>query len=923
VGYPTIGSCTDGQFDQKGNFQANAEQPHGLSFFCSSHQLCRSFPMPTVILGNGGAVMIGPSSTVVGSERGKSEQLRTLQQLVLVALVLAAVAMLNGCLGLTSAGSSSGHPAESLQAMPSRVNFGQVAVGKQFTQSVTVSNTGSASLNIISAQISDPQFSISGMSMPMALASGQSTKFNVRINPSTAGNITGTLTVSGDRGTTPVVVDLAASAVTTASPQLSVSPASINFGSVSNGLKSTRNLVLSNTGSADLRVSVLTLADADFTLTGITTPKTIAAGQSASFTVTFAPSSSGSATGSLAITSNDPGNPTLTVPLSGTGSSTPAGQLSASPASVAFGALALGSSASQQVVITNSGNAAVKISTVAAAGTGYSVTGLSTPTTLNPGSATTLTATFAPAAGNASGSITVASDATNSTLTIPLTGTAAQAGLSISPSSINFGSVVDGQAKSQSFTVTNTGKAALTIAQVSAIGAAYSVSGLHAPATIAAGATTTFSVLFAPTTAGSLTGSVTITSNAPNSPNPVAFSGTGVAASATLAATPNSLSFTNISAGTSGSKNVTISNSGNSSVTISQISVNAKDFGVSGMSTPLTLNAGQNAVMSVKFQPSASENIAGAITVSSSTGAAAVIPVNGVGVQPSLAITPATANFGNVTVGSPSSQAVQLTNSGTGTLTISQVSSTGTGFSTSTLALPVSLTAGQSSTFNIVFSPASAGTASGSVSVVSNAPNSPASVALSGTGVTASHTVSFSTTSLGFGSVNAGSSSTQTVTVTNTGNTSVTVSSITELGSSFALSGAGTPVTLSAGQNLTFSVVFSPTAAGSATGTVTVTSNATGSPTTISLSGTGVVPSSHTVALSWTASTSAVVGYNVYRSTTIGSGYSKINSSLVAGLTYTDSSTLQSSTTYYYVTTAVDSSGNESTFSNPASAAIP
>jgi len=104
---------------------------------------------------------------------------------------------------------------------------------------------------------------------------------------------------------------------------------------------------------------------------------------------------------------------------------------------------------------------------------------------------------------------------------------------------------------------------------------------------------------------------------------------------------------------------------------------------------------------------------------------------------------------------------------------------------------------------------------------------------------------------------------------------------------------------------------------------VTVTSNATGSPTTISLSGTGVAPSSHTVALSWTASTSAVVGYNVYRSTTIGSGYSKINSSLVAGLTYTDSSTLQSSTTYYYVTTAVDSSGNESTFSNPASAAIP
>jgi hypothetical protein len=65
-----------------------------------------------------------------------------------------------------------------------------------------------------------------------------------------------------------------------------------------------------------------------------------------------------------------------------------------------------------------------------------------------------------------------------------------------------------------------------------------------------------------------------------------------------------------------------------------------------------------------------------------------------------------------------------------------------------------------------------------------------------------------------------------------------------------------------------------------------------------------------------------VSGYNVYRSTTSGSDYVKINSSLVSGLTYTDAN-LQSATTYYYVTTAVDSSGNESVYSNQATAAIP
>jgi fibronectin type 3 domain-containing protein len=130
-------------------------------------------------------------------------------------------------------------------------------------------------------------------------------------------------------------------------------------------------------------------------------------------------------------------------------------------------------------------------------------------------------------------------------------------------------------------------------------------------------------------------------------------------------------------------------------------------------------------------------------------------------------------------------------------------------------------------------------------------------------------------------------------------------------------------VGLSAGQTLTFSVIFSPTNAGSAPGTVTVTSNATGSPATISLSGTGVTPTAYSVALAWDASTSTVVGYYVYRSTTSGTGYAKLNaSSATTGLTYSDT-TVQDGTTYYYVTTAVDSSGTESSYSNQAEAIIP
>ena len=86
---------------------------------------------------------------------------------------------------------------------------------------------------------------------------------------------------------------------------------------------------------------------------------------------------------------------------------------------------------------------------------------------------------------------------------------------------------------------------------------------------------------------------------------------------------------------------------------------------------------------------------------------------------------------------------------------------------------------------------------------------------------------------------------------------------------------------------------------------------------------TAAAQSTHSVALSWSASaTTTVTGYNVYRSTVSGSMYARVNALLVPGLTYTDSG-VQSASTYYYVATAVDGNGNESVFSNQVSAAIP
>ena len=85
---------------------------------------------------------------------------------------------------------------------------------------------------------------------------------------------------------------------------------------------------------------------------------------------------------------------------------------------------------------------------------------------------------------------------------------------------------------------------------------------------------------------------------------------------------------------------------------------------------------------------------------------------------------------------------------------------------------------------------------------------------------------------------------------------------------------------------------------------------------------TATVAQSHSVALTWTASTSTVSGYNVYRGTVNGGPYTLVNSAPVAGLSFTDS-TVQNGLIYYYVATAVDSSGNESAYSTPAQANVP
>jgi hypothetical protein len=439
--------------------------------------------------------------------------------------------------------------------------------------------------------------------------------------------------------------------------------------------------------------------------------------------------------------------------------------------------------------------------------------------------------------------------------------------------------------------------------------------------TIQAGQSLSFTAQFLPASVGNATGSISVASNAPNSPMTIALTGAGTQAG--LGVSPAAVNFKGVVVGSSGTTTLNLSNTGSAAVTISQASVAGTGFTISGLAAGLTIQPGQNSSFTAQFQPTSTGSASGSISVSSnSPNSPMTIALTGTGTQPEIGAIPSSAPFGNVTVGNTNSQTITLTNGGTANLTISQGSVSGNGFKITGLSTPLTIQPGGNATFNAVFTPTGAGKVTGAVSLANDAPSSPYTIALSGTGVTQTQVLTFNVSGLSFGNVSVGSNSSLPATLTNTGNASVTVSSSNTTGAGFTVSGVSPGETLNPNQSIPVTVQFAPSAAGAVNGNLTIVSNATDSPTSIGLTGTGTQQAA-TVALGWTASTSSVIGYNVYRGTTTGGPYSsKLTSSPVGSTQFTDTG-VQSGLTYYYVVTSVNSNDVESVYSGQAVATIP
>lgn len=431
--------------------------------------------------------------------------------------------------------------------------------------------------------------------------------------------------------------------------------------------------------------------------------------------------------------------------LGGGGTSTQqtASPLSPSSSTVSFGNVTAGSSGTESVVLTDSGTSNVTIKSIAISGASFSVKS-GAAVTLTPNQTTTITVMFTPAGpGSSQGTLTIASDASDSSMSIMLTGMGVAATSQLSPSSttLSFGNVVTGTSTTMPVVVTNDGGAVVNVSGATVSGAGFSFTS-SSSAPLNPNGTVTYTVKFSPTAAAASQGTLSISSNATNNPLNITLSGAGVAPPSSKLTTPTtSLAFGNVTVGTPVTKTVTLTDTGTASVAISAVTATGTGFSASASNT--SVNPNNTVSVSVTFNPAKAGAVQGTLSISSNaTNSVIQIPISATAVAPSNPATQPqstlTANakgvgFGSVTVGTPATQAVVLTDSGTANVTISGVSATGSGFSASG-GTNVTLTPNGSVTISVSFDPVSAVAAQGSLTITSNASNTTLSIPLTGTG---------------------------------------------------------------------------------------------------------------------------------------------------------------------------------------------
>lgn len=701
-------------------------------------------------------------------------------------------------------------PVPALSTSVTTIAFGNVTVNTPATKAVTITSTGTAPVVISGAAVTGAGFSAAPGTYPITLNPGQTTSLSVQYDPTVEGAATGQLTITSN-ATASSTAAVALSG--TGEPQLT----GLTCASASIGGTGTDLCTVTISGPALSPGFRVALSSNNAAVTTSTAALVQTNNSSAQFTLNVTPV----ATAQAVTVTATAGTVTKTFSIELT---VPIPTLSLSAASVAFGNVTVNTPATQTVTLSSTGTAALTISGATVTGSGFSLTPATFPITLNPGQSTTLSLQFDPSAENAAtGQLTVTSNSSaNGTAVVALSGTGEPQLTGLTCANASMGGTgtdlctvtISGPALSPGFRVAlSSNNSAVTISTAalvqtnnSSIQFAVSVTPVSTPQTVTLTAT-----------AGTVTKTFALTLTAPVP---------------TLSLSTASLAFGNATVNTPVAQAVTLSSTGTAAVTISGATVTGTGFVLVPATFPITLNPGQTTTLSVQFDTSAEGAATGqlAVTSNSSANSTAVVALSGTG-QPQLtgftcalaSITGTGSDICTVTLSGPALAPgfrVALSNNNAA-ITMSPAALVQTNTSSAQFTANITLVP----TAQLATLTATAGSVTESFALQLNA---------------ALPILSTSAPNVPFGNVAVNVPVTQTLTLISSGAAPVTVSTASITGTGFTLVPGSFPVTLNPSQTVTLGVQFNPTAAGAATGQLTVTSNSTANGTAvIPLSGAG------------------------------------------------------------------------------------
>jgi hypothetical protein len=597
--------------------------------------------------------------------------------------------------------------------------FGNLHVGNTATKTFSFSNTGDDTLFLQTPSISGSGFSIATALSTLTYPPNQSGSVVVQFAPSAKQSYSGSLSFTASDGVSAPTVSLSGNGTL---PQIQVS-SSDNLGSTRVGQTLHGSVTFQNVGNDTLHVSNAMLSQSSTFFSVGSYDQSVIPNGSDTMQISYTPNAEETDNATLHFSTDDPSDTAVTISISAAGA-LPHMVVAERNDTVNLGQIKINSSATATIGIANNGGVDLNVSSVSVSPRPFALDG--SIHIVSAGTTSSVTVGFSPTvAGSFTGALIVqGDDPNNASDTVYLSGTGITTALSIDPGSIDFGQVPIFESKQDTITLSDSGKANVTIysAQLTPSTGPFSIVGAT-PTQVLAGGSAAIVLNFEPDSNVIYSGILTLTTDDANTPNrTIALSGLGVKDPFTV--TPSQVDFGQVPVLTTVQDTITLNNGGTSSVTISkaQLLPASGSFAIVGP-VPDQVPSGGSAMMIVSFHPDTAGSYSGTITLSTSDASAPTrgISLSGTGIKGALSVNPSSINFGTVLIGHDTSITATLHNTGQASIDIDSIVLTGSnnaGFSYGTFSIPQTIAAGNSTTINVSFSPTVAGSYPGSVQLM-------------------------------------------------------------------------------------------------------------------------------------------------------------------------------------------------------------